>query len=110
MLKHSTRVVTAEADRALALNEIGEVNVSVSRPLVFDPYESNRHTGSFVIIDAATNFTAGAGMIVRALGDEHAGDSSAISAAARIAQAAREAESGADAEVAVRQLLEEILQ
>ncbi len=110
VIKHSTRVVTAEVDRALALNEIGQVNVSVSRPLVFDPYDSNRHTGSFVIIDAATNFTAGAGMIVRALDDEGMADSSAISAAARIAQAARDAANGTDAEVAVRQLLEEILQ
>ena len=110
VLKHSTRIVTAEVDRALALNEIGRVNVSASRPLVFDPYEDNRHTGSFVLIDAATNFTAGAGMIVNALDDDPAGDSSAISAAARIAQAARDAANGADAEVAVRQLLEEILQ
>jgi sulfate adenylyltransferase large subunit len=110
VLKHSTRIVTAEVDRELALNEIGHVNVSTSRPLVFDPYEDNRHTGSFVLIDAATNFTAGAGMIVSALDDDPAGESSAISAAARIAQAARDAANGTDAEVAVRRLLEEILQ
>ncbi len=34
-----------------------------SAPLVFDPYESNRRTGSFILIDEATNETVGAGMI-----------------------------------------------
>jgi sulfate adenylyltransferase subunit 1 (EFTu-like GTPase family) len=110
VLKHSTRVVTAEVDRGLALNEIGLVNISASRPLVFDAYDTNRHTGSFVLIDAATNFTAGAGMIVRPVGDDADEEATALSAAARIAQAAREAANGADAEVAVRRLLEEILQ
>jgi sulfate adenylyltransferase large subunit len=110
VLKHNTRVVTAEVDRRLALNDIGLVNISASRPLVFDAYDANRHTGSFVLIDAATNFTAGAGMIVRPLADEAGDGTSAISAAARIAQAARDAASGADAEMAVRRLLEEILQ
>jgi sulfate adenylyltransferase large subunit len=110
VVKHNTRVVTAEVDRELALNEIGLVNISTSRPLVFDPYQDNRYTGSFVLIDAATNFTAGAGMIAHALPDETAAQTSAISAAARLAQAARDAANGADAEVAVRRLLEEILQ
>jgi sulfate adenylyltransferase large subunit len=110
VVKHNTRVVTAEVDRGLALNEIGLVHISTSRPLVFDPYDSNRYTGSFVLIDAATNFTAGAGMIVEALPEDAAAPTSAISAAARIAQAARDAGNGADAEVAVRRLLEEILQ
>jgi predicted GTPase len=32
-------------------------------PLFFDPYSSNRTTGSFILIDAATNATVGAGMI-----------------------------------------------
>jgi sulfate adenylyltransferase large subunit len=110
VLKHNTRVVTAEVDRSLALNDIGLVNIAASRPLVFDAYDANRHTGSFVLIDAATNFTAGAGMIVRPRADEAGDETSAISAAARIAQAARDAASGADAEMAVRRLLEEILQ
>jgi sulfate adenylyltransferase subunit 1 (EFTu-like GTPase family) len=110
VVKHNTRVVTAEVNRELALNEIGLVTISTSRPLVFDPYDANRYTGSFVLIDAATNFTAGAGMIAHALPDDAASHPSAISAAARIAQAAREAANGADAEVAVRRLIEEILQ
>jgi sulfate adenylyltransferase large subunit len=47
----------------LALNDIGRVRLRTSAPLVFDPYESNRRTGSFILIDEATNETVGAGMI-----------------------------------------------
>ena len=70
LLKHNTRVATAEVDRALALNEIGTLTVTASQPLVFDPYTENRTTGSFVLIDPATNFTAGAGMILRPLRED----------------------------------------
>jgi bifunctional enzyme CysN/CysC len=107
VLKHGTRTVTAVADRGLALNEIGIVNVSAARPLVFDAYAGNRTTGSFVLIDSGTNFTAGAGMIVRPLGE--AGPATAGDAAARLALAARSAGTDADAEEAVRRLLDEIL-
>ena len=70
LLKHNTRVATAEVDRPLALNEIGTLTVTASQPLVFDPYTENRTTGSFVLIDPATNFTAGAGMILRPLRED----------------------------------------
>ena len=48
---------------ALQLNDIGRVRVRTSAPLVVDPYEANRRTGSFILIDEATNGTVGAGMI-----------------------------------------------
>jgi bifunctional enzyme CysN/CysC len=48
----------------LALNDIGRVRLRTSKPLAFDPYASNRATGSFILIDEATNDTVGAGMIV----------------------------------------------
>ena len=32
----------------------------------FDPYRSNRSTGSFILIDPITNETLGAGMILQA--------------------------------------------
>ena len=48
----------------LALNDIGRVRLRTSKPLAFDPYARNRATGSFVLIDEATNDTVGAGMIV----------------------------------------------
>ena len=47
----------------LGLNDIGLCNVSVVAPIAFDPYESNRSTGAFVLIDRTTNCTVGAGMI-----------------------------------------------
>ncbi len=65
LLKHGTTTVSAEVDRPFELNEIGAATVIVSRPLVFDSYRADRLTGSFVLIDPATNFTAGAGMIIR---------------------------------------------
>jgi bifunctional enzyme CysN/CysC len=45
------------------LNDIGRVRLRTSTPLVFDPYASNRRTGSFILIDEASNETVGAGMI-----------------------------------------------
>jgi sulfate adenylyltransferase large subunit len=107
LAKHSTRIVTVEVDRPLVLNEIGTLTVHASQPLVFDPYVENRTTGSFVIIDPATNFTAGAGMIVRALREES--DATVASAAERLATAARRAATDAEAVEAVRRLLEEVL-
>ncbi|HTN22628.1 MAG TPA: sulfate adenylyltransferase subunit CysN [Solirubrobacteraceae bacterium] len=49
---------------ALALNDIGRVRLRTSKPLAFDPYARNRSTGSFILIDEATNDTVGAGMIL----------------------------------------------
>ncbi len=47
----------------LALNDIGRVRLRTSAPLAFDPYTSNRRTGSFILMDEANNGTVGAGMI-----------------------------------------------
>ena len=108
LLKHATRTVTAQVETALELNQIGTVLLSTSRPIAFDAYARNRTTGSFVLIDPATNFTAGAGMIVRAVRDETSAVPG-IDAADRLARAAREADSHSDAVAAVRRVLEEIL-
>jgi sulfate adenylyltransferase large subunit len=51
---------------SLELNDIGQVKLRLSAPLVVDNYRSNRETGSFVLIDEATNATVGAGMITSA--------------------------------------------
>ncbi|MDQ3896536.1 MAG: sulfate adenylyltransferase subunit CysN [Actinomycetota bacterium] len=53
-----------EAAAELALNEIGRVRLRVTAPLMHDPYARNRTTGSFILVDEATNATAGAGMIL----------------------------------------------
>jgi len=52
-----------QAPQELGLNDIGRVRLRTSVPLVFDPYTSNRRTGSFILIDESSNRTVGAGMI-----------------------------------------------
>jgi bifunctional enzyme CysN/CysC/sulfate adenylyltransferase subunit 1 len=47
----------------LKMNEIGRVLLRTTKPLYFDSYTKNRNTGSFILIDEATNVTVGAGMI-----------------------------------------------
>ncbi len=80
LLKQTTRSATAIVDQIedlldvhtlerdappaeLALNDIGRVHLRTSSPLVFDPYKTNRRTGSFILIDESSNGTVGAGMI-----------------------------------------------
>jgi sulfate adenylyltransferase large subunit len=108
LLKHGATTVSAEVDRSFKLNEIGSAAVSTSRPIVFDSYRANRASGSFILIDPATNFTAGAGMIVRRV-SERRSDMATAGAAGRLAKAARMAASESDAVDAVRRVLEEIL-
>jgi bifunctional enzyme CysN/CysC len=55
-----------ETAASLSLNEIGRVKLRAQAPIMFDPYRRNRATGSFILIDPATNNTVGAGMIVGA--------------------------------------------
>jgi bifunctional enzyme CysN/CysC len=52
-----------EAD-SLSLNEIGRVSLRTTVPLFYDEYRRNRDTGSFILIDDATNTTVAAGMIL----------------------------------------------
>ncbi|MCP5094122.1 MAG: sulfate adenylyltransferase subunit CysN, partial [Chloroflexi bacterium] len=47
----------------LTLNEIGRIQLTTTQPLYYDRYQLNRATGSFVLIDPATNNTVAAGMI-----------------------------------------------
>jgi sulfate adenylyltransferase large subunit len=80
VLKHTTRGATAIveeiSDRVdvhslaraagaeeLQLNDIGRVRLRTSVPLAFDTYARNRRTGSFIVIDEASNETVGAGLI-----------------------------------------------
>jgi bifunctional enzyme CysN/CysC len=82
LLKHTTATVRAlvqeiehrvdvntlahEPAGSLALNEIGRLRLRTSAPVVVDPYARNRTTGSFILIDEASNDTAGAGMVIGA--------------------------------------------
>jgi sulfate adenylyltransferase large subunit len=81
-IKHTTRSARAVVDEIeyrvdvnslahepaaqLELNEIGRVRLRCAAPLIVDPYSRNRTTGSFILIDEATNDTVGAGMVVGA--------------------------------------------
>ncbi|HEY7043324.1 MAG TPA: GTP-binding protein [Nocardioidaceae bacterium] len=49
--------------KQLGLNEIGRVQLRTTVPLLCDPYDKNRTTGSFILIDEGTGVTVGAGMI-----------------------------------------------
>jgi sulfate adenylyltransferase subunit 1 len=64
-IRHRVNVNTLAHEPAarLEMNEIGSVEFEAHVPLFFDPYSSNRTTGSFILIDAVTNATVGAGMI-----------------------------------------------
>jgi sulfate adenylyltransferase large subunit len=83
-IKHSTRWARAILDEIvgvldvatfeqvpaerLALNDLGRVRLRLSAPLLVDPYEVNRATGAFILVDEATNETVGAGMVSSATG------------------------------------------
>jgi bifunctional enzyme CysN/CysC/sulfate adenylyltransferase subunit 1 len=64
-IRHRVNVNTLAHEPAtrLEMNEIGSVEFETHVPLFFDPYSSNRTTGSFILIDTITNATVGAGMI-----------------------------------------------
>jgi sulfate adenylyltransferase subunit 1 len=79
-LRHTTREVRARiarvADRwnvetqerepasaQLEMNDIGRVSLTLAQPVYADRYDQNRATGSFILIDEATNDTVAAGMI-----------------------------------------------
>jgi sulfate adenylyltransferase large subunit len=55
-----------EAVPTLEMNAIGQVTLETARVLCFDRYSENRITGSFILIDPATNATVAAGMITDA--------------------------------------------
>lgn len=68
-IKHGVDVNTYDKEpaRAIAMNGIGQCNLSTARPIPFDPYHEIRDMGAFILIDRFTNQTVGAGMIQFAL-------------------------------------------
>ena len=48
---------------SLAMNDIARIGFKVQQPLAADSYGKNRATGSFILIDEATNNTVAAGMM-----------------------------------------------
>jgi bifunctional enzyme CysN/CysC len=63
--KYQVNVNTMEhlAAKTLDLNAIGIANLSTDRQIVFEPYETNRTLGGFILIDKITNATVAAGML-----------------------------------------------
>ena len=53
-----------EEDKKISSNDIARISIRTTAPLFIDSYNSNRNTGSVILIDEATNNTVGAGMIL----------------------------------------------
>jgi bifunctional enzyme CysN/CysC len=67
--KYQVDVNTMEhlAAKTFELNSIGVANLVTDRPIVFEPYETNRELGAFILINKLTNATVAAGMLHFAL-------------------------------------------
>ncbi|MSO50670.1 MAG: sulfate adenylyltransferase subunit CysN [Acidobacteria bacterium] len=65
LVEYRVNVDTLHRDAAqtLSMNEIGRVEITTADPIFFDSYRLNSATGSFILIDPATNATVAAGMI-----------------------------------------------
>ncbi len=48
----------------MKLNEIARVVFTTGKELFFDPYQKNKQTGAFILIDPITNNTSAVGMII----------------------------------------------
>lgn len=53
-----------EEEKNIEMNDIARVKLRTTAPLFSDRYSRNRNTGSFILIDEATNVTVAAGMII----------------------------------------------
>jgi bifunctional enzyme CysN/CysC len=83
VIKHTTRRVRARIESIdsrldvhtladvpnpgeLVLNDIGRVHLDLAAPVMAEPYERNRVTGAFILVDETTNATVAAGMVLAA--------------------------------------------
>jgi sulfate adenylyltransferase subunit 1 len=105
LVKHSVRSLRAKPTRIrfrvnmntleqesaerLAMNDVACVEFEAAAPLFFDPYASNRTTGSFILIDPLSNATVGAAMIQGEVRGR-AGDGSGVAEAQSAAVSPRE--------------------
>lgn len=53
--------------KTLGLNDFGVITLALDQPIAFDPYDTNRETGGFILIDRMSNGTVGLGLIDFAL-------------------------------------------
>ncbi|BAL25869.1 sulfate adenylyltransferase subunit CysN [Azoarcus sp. KH32C] len=68
-IKYQVNVNTLEhiAAKTLELNAIGVCNIGLDRAIAYDPYDENKDTGGFILIDRLSNNTVGAGLVHFAL-------------------------------------------
>ena len=57
-------------DVPMQLNQIARVVLTSSKELFFDPYNQNKATGSFILIDPISNNTSAVGMILNRVDDK----------------------------------------
>lgn len=53
-----------DSDKEVNLNEIGQMTIRTTKPIIYDSYKINRVTGSVILVDEGTNETVCAGMIL----------------------------------------------
>jgi bifunctional enzyme CysN/CysC len=98
LMKHTTQLVRVQVEaveavknletlqdgaaEVLNLNDIGQVRLTSHRPIFFDPYEKNRVTGAFILIDSLTNNTVAAGMLIGPVSGATAADQEGAAAGA----------------------------
>ncbi|MCB6182596.1 sulfate adenylyltransferase subunit CysN [Leeia sp. TBRC 13508] len=102
LLKTSARTATATIDRieyqvnvntlertqpeVLELNGIAVCSMTLDRSIAFDPYEDNKETGGFILIDRLSNTTVGAGLLLKGLqGEQKIGNDGPLDQKARAA-------------------------
>lgn len=113
LIKHTTSTTRARIDKiryridvntlnksdseAFELNDIGRAVLTTNKPLYFDPYQKNKATGSFILIDPVSFNTVAVGMIIDRVSQEHmpsriTGDDAARTVSSRSLVAASERE------------------
>ena len=64
-IRHKLEIISGyhEAADALAMNEVGIVEIATDSPIVLSPYKEDRNSGSFILVDRVTLNTVAAGMV-----------------------------------------------
>ena len=64
--RHDLATIDAVETDELQMNDLGMIRLSLSEPIVAETYATSREGGRLILVDEATNTTAGAVMITRA--------------------------------------------
>jgi bifunctional enzyme CysN/CysC len=62
--KYDVNQLTRQETASLTLNDIGRVQLTLQRPLIYDSFRRNKMMGAFILIDRNTNATSGGGIIL----------------------------------------------